>query len=155
MAGVDGLGDGRREPVVGRRRRVHRGASRRTTSDSDAAYDTVEPLRDAVHAVDGADALVGGDVGDLPRRPRAAARDNLVIIPLILLVVLLILCCCCGRSLAPLILIATVVLSFGAALGISALLFEYVFGFAGVRHARSRCSSSCSWSRWASTTTSS
>ena len=32
---------------------------------------------------------------------------------------------------APLILIATVVLSFGAALGISALLFEYVFGFAG------------------------
>ena len=36
------------------------------------------------------------------------------------------------RSLvSPLILIATVVLSFGAALGISALLFEYVFGFAG------------------------
>ena len=32
---------------------------------------------------------------------------------------------------APLILMATVVLSFGAALGISALLFEYVFGFAG------------------------
>ena len=32
---------------------------------------------------------------------------------------------------APLILIATVVLSFGAALGMSALLFEYVFGFAG------------------------
>jgi RND superfamily putative drug exporter len=33
--------------------------------------------------------------------------------------------------LAPLILMGTVVLSFGAALGISALLFEYVFGFAG------------------------
>jgi RND superfamily putative drug exporter len=31
----------------------------------------------------------------------------------------------------PLILMATVVLSFGAALGISAVLFEYVFGFAG------------------------
>ena len=31
----------------------------------------------------------------------------------------------------PVILMATVVLSFGAALGISALLFEYVFGFAG------------------------
>ena len=33
--------------------------------------------------------------------------------------------------LAPLILIVTVVLSFGAALGLSALLFEHVFGFAG------------------------
>ena len=32
---------------------------------------------------------------------------------------------------APLILIATVVLSFLAALGLSALLFKYVFGFAG------------------------
>ena len=33
--------------------------------------------------------------------------------------------------LSPLLLIGTVVLSFGAALGISALLFHYVFGFAG------------------------
>jgi RND superfamily putative drug exporter len=32
---------------------------------------------------------------------------------------------------APLVLIATVVLSFGAALGLSALLFRHAFGFAG------------------------
>jgi RND superfamily putative drug exporter len=32
---------------------------------------------------------------------------------------------------APLLLVATVVLSFSAAMGISALLFQYVFGFAG------------------------
>jgi RND superfamily putative drug exporter len=33
--------------------------------------------------------------------------------------------------LAPVILIATVVLSFGAALGVSALVFRHVFGFGG------------------------
>ena len=32
---------------------------------------------------------------------------------------------------APLILLGTVVLSFGAALGVSALVFDHVFGFAG------------------------
>ena len=32
---------------------------------------------------------------------------------------------------APLVLIGTVVLSFGAAIGISALVFRYVFGYAG------------------------
>ena len=32
---------------------------------------------------------------------------------------------------APLLLIATVVLSFAAALGVSALVFDHVFGFAG------------------------
>ena len=51
--------------------------------------------------------------------------------PLVLVVVLLILIGLLRALVAPLILIATVVLSFGAALGISALLFEYVFGFAG------------------------
>ena len=54
-----------------------------------------------------------------------------MIIPIILLLVFLILMVLLRSVLAPLILIATVVLSFGAALGISALLFEYVFGFAG------------------------
>lgn len=32
---------------------------------------------------------------------------------------------------APLILIGTVVLSFGAALGLSVLAFQHIFGFAG------------------------
>ena len=61
----------------------------------------------------------------------ASDRDNKVIIPLVLLVVFLILMALLRAVVAPVILIATVVLSFGAALGISALLFEYVFGFAG------------------------
>ncbi len=58
-------------------------------------------------------------------------HDNQVIIPLVLLVVMVILMVLLRALLAPLLLMLTVVLSFGAALGLSALLFHYVFGFAG------------------------
>ena len=98
---------------------------------SPEAFATVERVRDAVHAVDGADALVGGNSAFYLDTRDAANRDNLVIIPIILLMVMLILMALLRSVLAPLILIVTVVLSFGAALGISAVLFEYVFGFAG------------------------
>jgi RND superfamily putative drug exporter len=96
-----------------------------------AAFDRVEEVRDRVHAVEGADALVGGWSAIYLDTKVASSRDNLVIIPSILLVVLLILILLLRAVAAPLILLATVVLSFSAALGISALLFEYVFGFAG------------------------
>ena len=54
-----------------------------------------------------------------------------MIIPLVLLVVFLILMLLLRALVAPLVLVGTVVLSFGAALGISALVFRHVFGFAG------------------------
>jgi putative drug exporter of the RND superfamily len=98
---------------------------------SSTAAGVVEDTRDAVHAVDGADALVGGGSAFYLDTKIASVRDSWVIMPLVLVVVLLILVGLLRALLAPLILIATVVLSFGAALGISALLFEYVFGFAG------------------------
>jgi putative drug exporter of the RND superfamily len=98
---------------------------------SPEAFATVERVRDAVHAVDGADALVGGNSAFFLDTRNASNRDNLVIIPIILVLVMLILMALLRSVLAPLILIGTVVLSFGAALGISAVLFKYVFGFAG------------------------
>jgi RND superfamily putative drug exporter len=49
------------------------------------------------------------------------------VIPLVLLVVLIILAVLLRAVVAPLLLIATVVVSFGAALGLSALAFEYLF----------------------------
>ena len=98
---------------------------------SPAAFDRVEEVRDRVHAVDGADALVGGWSAIYLDTKVAASRDNLVIIPSILLIVLLILVLLLRAVAAPLILLGTVVLSFSAALGISAVLFEYVFGFEG------------------------
>ena len=84
-----------------------------------------------VHAVDGADALVGGGAAFYLDTKTASHRDNKVVIPLVLLVVLVILVLLLRALTAPLILIATVILSFGAALGLSSLIFDYVFDFAG------------------------
>ena len=98
---------------------------------SQAAFDIVEATRDAVHAVDGADALVTGGSAIYLDTKVASQRDNKVIIPLVLAVVLLVLIALLRALTAPLILLGTVILSFGAAMGISVLLFEYVFGFAG------------------------
>jgi RND superfamily putative drug exporter len=99
--------------------------------DSDAAKDTVDRAREAVHGVEGAAAKVGGSTAIVLDTLRAAEADNRVIIPLVLGVVFLILALLLRALVAPLLLVATVVLSFAAALGISALLFDHVFGFAG------------------------
>ena len=130
LDGIDGLGEpGEVQPLADGR------AWFEATIDADISSSTaagiVESSRDVVHAVDGADALVGGGSAFYLDTKIASERDSWVIMPLVLFVVLLILIGLLRALIAPLILIATVVLSFGAALGISALLFEYVFGFAG------------------------
>ncbi|MFG2820104.1 MMPL family transporter [Kitasatospora sp. NPDC048365] len=99
--------------------------------DSDQAKATVDRVRDAAHAVPGADAKVGGSTAVVLDAGRAAAHDNRVIIPLVLVVVTLILAALLRAVVAPLVLIATVVLSYAAALGISAFFFEHVFHFSG------------------------
>ncbi|MFF4654557.1 MMPL family transporter [Streptomyces sp. NPDC001381] len=98
---------------------------------STAAMRTVERARTAVHRIDGAHAQVGGSTAVLLDTREAAARDSEVIIPVVLLVVFLVLTLLLRAVVAPLLLMATVVLSFGAALGVSALVFEHVFHFAG------------------------
>jgi RND superfamily putative drug exporter len=100
-------------------------------ADSDAAEQTVERVRDTVHAVPDADAKVGGGTAGLVDMDEAITHDNVLIIPLVLAVVLLILCALLRALIAPLLLIGTVILSFAAALGISALAFRYVFDYAG------------------------
>ncbi|MBC7274120.1 MAG: MMPL family transporter [Streptomyces sp.] len=100
-------------------------------ADSEAAKQTVERVRDAVHEVPDADALVGGGTAALLDMDEATTHDNILIIPLVLVVVLLILCVLLRALIAPLLLIGTVILSFAAALGISALAFRYLFDYAG------------------------
>jgi putative drug exporter of the RND superfamily len=94
-------------------------------ADSDAAYATVERLRLSLDDVGDGEALVGGNTALNYDVQTAAQRDNQVIIPLIMLVVLIVLGLLLRAVVAPLILIATVVLSYGAALGISALIFDW------------------------------
>jgi len=99
--------------------------------DSQAAYVTIDRVRSAVHGIPGAHALVGGNTAINLDVQRAAAHDRQVIIPLILAVVFVVLALLLRAIVAPVMLLATVVLSFAAALGVSALFFDHVFNFGG------------------------
>jgi putative drug exporter of the RND superfamily len=99
--------------------------------DSQLAYTTIGRVRAAVHAVPGAAALVGGTTATSLDVQRADAHDRDLVIPLILAVVFVILGLLLRALVAPLILVATVVLSFAAALGVSAFFFNHVFRFGG------------------------
>jgi RND superfamily putative drug exporter len=98
--------------------------------DSGAAYQTIRDLRKAVDKVAGADALVGGQSAANLDVQDASRHDRNLIIPIVLVVILLVLGLVLRALIAPLILIVTVVLSFAAALGVSALFFNHVFHFA-------------------------
>ncbi len=99
--------------------------------DTAEGHTVIRAIRDAAHAVPGADAKVGGfsavnlDVQD------TAKRDRNVIIPIVLGVVLIILVLLLRSIVAPLVLVATVVLSFVATLGASGFVFRDVFHFGG------------------------
>ncbi|MDX3199817.1 MMPL family transporter [Streptomyces scabiei] len=100
-------------------------------ADSDAAKRTVARLRTALHAVPGADALVGGYTAQQYDTLRTAERDRTLIVPVVLVLILLILTGLLRSLLLPVLLVATVALNFLATLGVSALVFRHVLGFTG------------------------
>jgi putative drug exporter of the RND superfamily len=102
-----------------------------SSPDSQAGYDTVDRLRDSVHAIAGADAKVGGGSAVNLDILRASEHDRNLVGPLVLVVVLIILGLVLRAVVAPVLLVATVLLSFGAAMGVSTLVFDHVFDFAG------------------------
>ena len=106
------------------------GATLTSSYDSEAAYQTVNRIRSTVAGIPGADALVGGSSATNLDIQNASRHDRNLIIPLVLAVILLVLAVVLRALVAPLILIATVVLSFTASLGVSALFFNHVFHFA-------------------------
>jgi RND superfamily putative drug exporter len=123
VAANDGVGDVEEPQVTGDAALIE--ASLADAGDSDAAYETVRSLRSELDDVGDGEALVGGNTAINLDVQTASQRDNRVIIPLIMLVVLAVLGVLLRALVAPLILVATVVLSFGAALGISALIFDW------------------------------
>ncbi len=99
-------------------------------ADSDAAASTIRSIRsELAAAVPGA--LVGGVTAVAVDTDDASIRDRNLIIPVILLVIFVILMLLLRSVVAPLILIATTVLSFGTALGVAALVFNHVLDFPG------------------------
>ncbi|HEY3506905.1 MAG TPA: MMPL family transporter [Actinocatenispora sp.] len=131
FAGTPGIDAASVTPPISRGGTTYLQGTLTSAPDSQAAYDTVDRVRDRVHAVPDANAQVGGNTAINLDVQRAAAHDRNLIIPIVLAVVFVILALLLRAVLGPLILIATVVLSFAAALGASALVFRYVFGFGG------------------------
>lgn len=115
--------------VVGGRVRID--ATLTSAADGDDALRTVARLRAALHAVPGADALVGGYTAQRYDTLRTAERDRTLIVPVVLAVILLVLTVLLRSLLTPVLLVATVALNFLATLGVSGLVFRHVFGFSG------------------------
>jgi putative drug exporter of the RND superfamily len=97
---------------------------------SDAA-EAVKEIRDRLHAVAPA-ALLGGIPAENLDVEQTNARDTKLIVPLVLLVVGLILVAVLRALVAPAYLIATVVASFAATLGLATFAFTEVFGAEGL-----------------------
>ncbi|MCE5289495.1 MAG: MMPL family transporter [Nocardiaceae bacterium] len=131
LARVPGIDAASVKPMGAKDGIVYVEATLTDSPDSKAAFATVDRARDAMHKLQGANALVGGQTAINKDVQDASRADNRLIIPIVLVVVLLILMALLRAVVAPVILLGTVVLSFGAALGISALVFRHVFGFAG------------------------
>ncbi|UED82818.1 MMPL family transporter [Streptomyces profundus] len=111
--------------------RVRLEATLTDASDSTAAEETVLRLREAVHAVSDADALVGGYTAQRYDTQRTAAHDRTLIVPVVLVIILLILIALLRSLVMPVLLVATVALNFLTTLGVSALVFQNLLGFGG------------------------
>jgi putative drug exporter of the RND superfamily len=100
--------------------------------DTTAEYDTIRRVRTAVHTVNGAEAIVGGPSAEHLDTDVTTRRDQKVVIPLVLAVVLIILGLLLRAIVAPLMLMATVIVSFAAAFGGSVIIFDTILGFKGI-----------------------
>ncbi|WP_327000053.1 MMPL family transporter [Dactylosporangium sp. NBC_01737] len=89
-----------------------------------AAQQALQRLRDAVRTVPESQALVGGDTAYEVDGDAVTSRDNLVVIPLVLAVILVVLMGLLRAVVAPLVLLASVVLSYAAALGAAGFLLD-------------------------------
>ena len=97
---------------------------------SPAAAETVTRLRNAL--ADHPGSHVGGSTAEDLDTGDGTQRDRLVVLPLILALVLGALVLLLRSLAAPLILVATVVATYLAALGASWWIFAHVFGFSGI-----------------------
>lgn len=100
--------------------------------DTTAEYDTIKRVRTAVHAVNGAEAIVGGPSAEHLDTDVTTRRDQKLVIPLVLAVILIILGLLLRAIAAPMILMATVIVSFAAAFGGSVFVFDKILGFKGI-----------------------
>ena len=93
-----------------------------------AALDRVASLRHRVRGLTGLHVILGDGTANRLDFKKASQRDFKLIAPLVLLVILATLILLLRAVVAPLYLLATVILSFLGTLGLSILAFKYLFG---------------------------
>ncbi len=99
-------------------------------ADSDPARALVPQIRSVVHAIEPS-ALVGGISATFYDTDTGSRHDRNLIIPIVLLLIAIILGLLLRSILAAALLLATVILSFVATLGVSAIFFNHLFHYAG------------------------
>ena len=105
-------------------------ATLKVAPDSAEGKESIPLIRQAAKQVN-PNILVGGQSAIGYDVDQSSRRDNRVIIPIVLLLIAVILGFLLRSILAAALLLGTVVLSFAATLGVCALVFDHVFGFAG------------------------
>ncbi len=100
------------------------------SAETQEATEVVTAVRTAVHAAT-PDAVVGGAAAQRLDTQLTSERDLRVIVPAVLAVILLVLILLLRSVVAPVLIVVANLLSFGATLGIGALVFNYVFDFPG------------------------
>jgi RND superfamily putative drug exporter len=112
--------------------RVEIQATLDATPGSPREGQVIQQLRDRLHTVPGAAAVVGGNGAVTYDIDRAIGQDQALVIPLVLLVILAVLVILLRSLVAPLLLVATVGLSFAASMGAGAWAFDHLFHFQAV-----------------------
>lgn len=99
-----------------------------------ALADVKGPIRDAAHtaAPSGTSAYVGGTTSVFVDLQKAMARDYSIVFPVAAIIIMLILALLLRSLVAPLYLMVSVGLGFGATLGASVILFQHIKGDSGL-----------------------
>jgi RND superfamily putative drug exporter len=131
---VPGVGRVTIGPAAGHGRVTELDVQLSANPESSAAFRTIRAVEAvaATRAPAGTTALVGGDTAAYYDVSNVIGHDMKVIFPLAGLAILLILLLTLQSLLAPIYLMASVVLGFGATLGASVLLFQHVLGHNGI-----------------------
>jgi RND superfamily putative drug exporter len=102
-------------------------ATLKNAADSPEAEQVVRELREELDGV----GIIGGVTATAIDTNDASIHDRNLIIPIVLAVILVILMMLLRSILAPILLVLTTVISFGTAMGVSALVFNGIFDFPG------------------------
>lgn len=92
------------------------------------AQDTVKDMREVL---DGTGSLVGGSAAERLDTQQTGRADLLKIVPVVLIVIAIMLMVLLRSIVAPLLVLLANILSFGATMGLAALLFNHVLGYPG------------------------